>query len=401
MKKTCHLIHSAWFSRLLILPILLTSCGHATPAPTPIIVTPHPVSETRDTYRYVNILMNWVQFEGPVSNFGDEGNLQLIMVVSDDEGNAYALLCPYGGVIQVHRGDQVNPCGGAVLSYREDQLKDHLYVMLIAVDVKDKSDFTDIGFNALNASISLGLHSAILAGISIEPGGLPVVIGFLALDTVIGYASNKAQDYFEKNFVIGSQSFALSRQYNWISGSPISARSTNNQVTFMFTTQISTTAGGKIIGATPFFPRPSVQTNSPAPSLLTELDTLVPFPRIFNFQACLNECTGNNSTFTFPEKSKRINLVWQYENIPNNASYVRYQTFGGMEWIKYICVWPHSSSGTESLYFTEPKGLRSGDWVFTVVINDQILLQETLHVQGNWNYWDPAGTLYKCYGTTD
>lgn len=131
------------------------------------------------------------------------------------------------------------------------------------------------------------------------------------------------------------------------------------------------------------------------------IDTQAQSPRMFNFQSCIEECNGINSTSTFPEKITRINLKWQYKNIPPNASYVRFQTFEGMEWIRYVCIWPHSSSGTESVYFTEPAGLRSGDWIFTVMINEETLLQQTLHIQGNWNYWDPVGTLYVCYGTTD
>ena len=77
---------------------------------------------------------------------------------------------------------------------------------------------------------------------------------------------------------------------------------------------------------------------------------------------------------------------------------MRYTSIEGMDWAMYECSWPNSASGTEYITFTEPAGIRSGDWVFTVEINGVVLLQEILRVQGNWDYWDPAGYFNTCYG---
>src|SRR5436190_1172738 len=77
---------------------------------------------------------------------------------------------------------------------------------------------------------------------AIAAGGAWAVVGFLTLDTILGYAGSKVQAYFQKNYVIGTQSFSLSRQYNWNNGEPISAQSTNGQVNFTFEVQQSPTA---------------------------------------------------------------------------------------------------------------------------------------------------------------
>lgn len=73
----------------------------------------------------------------------------------------------------------------------------------------------------------------------------------------------------------------------------------------------------------------------------------------------------------------------------------------GREWIKYDCIWTGNESGRDTLALTEPKGLHSGTWEVTISINGDVVLREQIFISGNWNYWDPAGTLHTCYGTTE
>jgi len=243
-------------SFVIVVSILLASCGAApTQPPPPIIVTSNPVSGPTTPRTYVNILINSVQFTGPVSNIGNEGNLQLFTVVSDDSGHADALNCPYGGSMLVHQGDLVKPCK-AGLTYPEDQLQEHLYVMLIAVDMKDDSVVSDIGFNGLSAALGSGFELAIKRFVlSAAAASSPeAVVGFIALNTLLGFLGNKAQQYFQKNYVIGSQSFLLSRASNWNNGQEVAAASTNNQVDFIFSVQKSTTVEGQIVDAAPAIP---------------------------------------------------------------------------------------------------------------------------------------------------
>jgi hypothetical protein len=149
-----------------------------------------------------------------------------------------------------------------------------------------------------------------------------------------------------------------------------------------------------------------IPTNTALPTPILLFPTLTPPPTLpatpqpsmFYFQSCLESCNGTNSQSSFPEKTTIIYLQWQYENIPANSSYVRFTAQNGKDWARYECTWPNPSSGTEHITFTEPAGIRSGDWLFTVEINGVVLLQETINVQGNWDYWDPAGYFNTCYG---
>jgi hypothetical protein len=119
---------------------------------------------------------------------------------------------------------------------------------------------------------------------------------------------------------------------------------------------------------------------------------------IFSFQSCPTRCTGQNSQSDFPEGTKIIYLQWQYQNIPLNAHYVRTTKLGDRTWANYDCFWPNSPSGIEEETLTEPNGLASGDWILTIYVNDELLLNQTIHVEGNWTYFDPAGSFQTCTG---
>jgi len=132
-------------------------------------------------------------------------------------------------------------------------------------------------------------------------------------------------------------------------------------------------------------------------------DTIIQshLPRTSNFSACKQPCNGSNSTRNFSEASTKIYLEWDYENIPYGARYIRTWTLKGKEWIRYDCTWTGPESGLDSVKLTEPKGLHSGEWELKIEVNGMILLTEQINVAGNWTYWDPAGTLDSCYGTTN
>lgn len=199
-------------------------------------------------------------------------------------GHADALICPYDSSLSIHQGDVVNPCR-AGLSYPEELLQDHLYVLLIAVDVKNSNMASDIGFNLFGALLAEGLKDTILDLTSLAPESDAVVVGFLALDTVLGYAGNKVQAYFKKNYVIGSQSFVLSRKYNWNNGQLISAPSTNGQVNFTFDIQKSSTPGGRVVNSVPIV---QDATNNANINQLTPSPSINPSTALFGDQRDFN-----------------------------------------------------------------------------------------------------------------
>ena len=130
-------------------------------------------------------------------------------------------------------------------------------------------------------------------------------------------------------------------------------------------------------------------------------ETPLPKPAIRNFFTCLEKCEEDesNTIAVFPEKITKIYLHWEYENIPSGAQYSRAWSNNGIEWIRYECIWPGPADGVDNIAFIEPYGLRSGIWVITITVNGQVLLQKQIEIEGDWDYWDPAGTIYACYGT--
>lgn len=123
--------------------------------------------------------------------------------------------------------------------------------------------------------------------------------------------------------------------------------------------------------------------------------------RVSSFQACIALCNGQNATISFPEQIKKIFVQFNYENFPSGAKYVRTWSLNGMEWIRYSCNWDGPTTGTEVLTLKEPQGLRSGTWEIMVYVNDVVVLRDQITVNGNYNYWDPAGTINACHGTVD
>ena len=123
-------------------------------------------------------------------------------------------------------------------------------------------------------------------------------------------------------------------------------------------------------------------------------------PSTSNFYTCTGPCIfdGSNHQTTFAEKIKIIYFTFDYENFPAGASYTRWWTRNGVEWVRYQCAWFGPSSGVEQITLTEPSGLASGTWEVKITVDGEIVLQESLVVEGSWTYWDPAGFFGSCYG---
>ena len=134
---------------------------------------------------------------------------------------------------------------------------------------------------------------------------------------------------------------------------------------------------------------------------LTPTQTPVPPLRIYDFHACLEPCleSGANAVRVFPEKHRTIYVQWRYENIPIGAHYIRTWSMDGREWVRYECSWPGPEDGLEEqVTLTEPDGLHSGEWVATISVDGDILLSERIWIEGDWDFWEPAGYFDTCYG---
>jgi hypothetical protein len=155
-------------------------------------------------------------------------------------------------------------------------------------------------------------------------------------------------------------------------------------------------------------PTPISSENMPSPSPMTTVmvmivtetapQPIVQTPKMYGFALCAGSCDGTNTmTNRFvPERADKINAQWSYENIPVGSDYVRTWSVNGQEWVRYHCVWPGPESGIYTVTLKEPRGLKSGVWEMTVIVNGEVLMREQVEVLGNYLYWDPAGTFEKC-----
>jgi hypothetical protein len=136
------------------------------------------------------------------------------------------------------------------------------------------------------------------------------------------------------------------------------------------------------------------------PTLSPSATATLAAPRVFDFFACQEPCEedGSNALTLFPEKTTRIFLRWQFENIPEGSLYVRRWTLLDMEWVHYECTWPGPRDGVVEISLVEPLGLRSGSWTVTISVDGVELLSETIVVEGSWEYWNPPGAFNTCYG---
>ena len=143
-------------------------------------------------------------------------------------------------------------------------------------------------------------------------------------------------------------------------------------------------------GAAPVQPgeTAAAQTNTPAAA-----------PRIYDFTACVDPCGSGSNTTTFPANTDSINISWKYENIPQGAHYVRFWTHQqkGL-WKTYDCAWDRPSSGQINLrFFDVTGGLAAGVWTVTMKVNDVVIFQKQLTIQGSNNHWVPANPVKACF----
>jgi|GEM_PF-3092009 len=122
-----------------------------------------------------------------------------------------------------------------------------------------------------------------------------------------------------------------------------------------------------------------------------------PSPRVFDFAACPSRCDGTNASTSFPGGTEVIHSRWNYANVPAGSHYVRSWTMDGLEWVRYDCTWQGAPAGMDEIELREPMGFHSGTWVITISVDGKVLLSQSLVVEGNNTYWDPAGVFTICY----
>jgi hypothetical protein len=166
---------------------------------------------------------------------------------------------------------------------------------------------------------------------------------------------------------------------------------------FPTASRLPSASPGLSLTATPGEP-PVQPTRTPTPMPSPTVTNAI--PRVYNFYACQEPCEadGSNARSQFPEKTTRIFLRWEFENIPAGALYIRRWTLEGAEWVHYECTWPGPRDGEVEISLIEPVGLHSGTWTVTISVDGVDLLSETIDIEGSWDYWNPPGAFNTCYG---
>lgn len=140
-------------------------------------------------------------------------------------------------------------------------------------------------------------------------------------------------------------------------------------------------------------------TGTVAVSPLQATQTAEAAPQISDFAACPSTCTGANAQTTFPANTDTVYITWKYTNFPKGAHYVRTWTLAGKGvWKTYDCAWDRPESGQIDIkFFDLAGGLGSGDWTLKMTVNDQVVLEQHLTIQGTNNHWDPQPPISSCF----
>lgn len=141
-------------------------------------------------------------------------------------------------------------------------------------------------------------------------------------------------------------------------------------------------------------------TETPRPDTGYPTAISLPEPKAENFHTCTTECLsdGSNSQDTFASMIEIVYFTYDYEDFPTKAPYTRTWTKDGMLWAKYSCLWPGPETGTDRITLTEPLGLASGEWKVVITVNGEEVLNETITIEGSYNFWSPPLYFNACYG---
>jgi serine/threonine-protein kinase len=116
-------------------------------------------------------------------------------------------------------------------------------------------------------------------------------------------------------------------------------------------------------------------------------------PEFYGIRFCDRPCgpPGATGITTVAEGATSIDFAWSYRGMTPGMLYSRTWSVEGDEWLHYDCEWQGPSEGMMEATLREPNGLRSGPWTLTLRISGQSAVDATVFVEGNHNYWDPAG----------
>lgn len=142
-------------------------------------------------------------------------------------------------------------------------------------------------------------------------------------------------------------------------------------------------------------PITSTFTSTPTPSQTASITPTISetFPQISNVRFCDRPCSETDAIMldAFPEKTIEIFMAFNYSGMQQGMMYTRVWTFSNSEWVRYECIWQGPESGTFEVRLWDIDGLRSGVWMVTMTTEGQVVMRETVSINGTYDFWDPAG----------
>jgi hypothetical protein len=128
----------------------------------------------------------------------------------------------------------------------------------------------------------------------------------------------------------------------------------------------------------------------------TATPTPIPPPAVENFRFCETDCLSPDAVpqDEFPVGTTDIWVAWEYSGMQPGMHYSREWYNRGARWVHYDCVWEGPESGTWSLrLYDRRNGLRSGEWMVRIAIEDEVVTTASVEVAPGNENWVPAGTL--------
>lgn len=119
-------------------------------------------------------------------------------------------------------------------------------------------------------------------------------------------------------------------------------------------------------------------------------------PRVRNLRFCDVSCSEPDASelSTLSAGSRELHVSWEYEDMQVDTPYTRTWLSEGEKWVEYSdCVWQGPEDGTMNVVLREPGGLRSGQWVLLITVDDQPQSVGWIDVKGDHDFWEPAGNL--------
>ncbi|MBX3037690.1 MAG: hypothetical protein KF758_12345 [Anaerolineales bacterium] len=374
---------------IIIVSLVACSTDEALPPP-PLFISEREVSNSRS---FINLSIDEIMILGDVGDIAGSGEFRLLIIGADTSGKSSGTYCPGDDPISIQKGDTItSPCLFTI-SFDEKKVADGVFLMLIAIDEDESSLSADLTYELIANKLGESLGQAVAKGIlGVATKSNPYT---LATQVLVSFLGGKVKNWIEEAETIGTQGIFLSRNDNWSAGIETTVTSNDGGMRIVYTVSRSLSNESEIYPTATLKPQPTntlLPTNTPLPTAI--------IPRIYDFSACTKQpCNKSNAITTFKAGTDTIYISWKYENISYGSHYIRYWTHERKgRWMTYECSWDRNSSGEINMKLFETGGpLASGKWTVTMVVNDEVILQESLTIVGNENFWAPVPPRYFCF----